>query len=808
MKNKTLLLFSFLLSFILTYGQSYVKGTIFDSTRKAISSCTLQLLRKTDSAVVVTASSNEKGSFELGPVRKDIYLLKVSSIGYQDYYSGAFTLDSAQQRRVSIILNNKSTRLQEVTVEAQKPGVEFRNGMIVLNVENTPLAAGNTVLEVLRRVPGVIFDGRGGIMINGQTGVQFLIDGKLQQIPTTQLLSMFSTMSAASVSSIELMKSPSAKYDASGTAGLINIVMKKTKIKGFSGQASESVAYGQRTSTNPSLNLNLRSDRLSLYANIGYGFSNSLNSSSSERTQYMTSPPPEAIASTGSGDNRRSAFNFRASAEYNLTSKTLIGLTVSDGPTNGTSNNNSTTDILSSHVINYSLFTSRTHNHETFSSPSATFYIQQKLSPNGTLLEFSTTYTDFKLDQLSLNENYFLNNAQNAIDSILGYQNRTQLNFKIFNQKLDYTKKWGKTLTLETGVKSSFVRNSSNAALDTNYAGTENYYADLAYSSLYVYKERILAGYASMTKSFKKVSLQTGLRSEQTHVDAEDRTHGGTFTQDYINFFPNLALSYRQDQKNSYQLTYSYRIRRPNYDELNPIRLFENQLEYATGNTHLHPQYSHVINFDYNYKNFIVNSINFTHIDNNIYHYSFLDASNIQVDTVLNYSSRNNLYYTLFIQKQLAKWFNLQFNGVFAYTAFSGQLNGASFKNDSYVGYLTLNGDILLPNKFNIQVHGRYSTPYTDGIQHYSSRGSLDMAIQKRLNKDRLTLVLAVSDLFHTDYGRVSTTLPDQSSYAVTKTDSRRVRISLIYKFGNLRANRKPTTDDPNDETKRIEKIN
>ena len=805
-RHHLILILSLTFSFSL-FSQSYIQGTVKDSSGVPVPVCSVLLLQAKDSIVLKKSLSDEKGEFIFQVIPNGSYILEVTHVGYASHFSEILKIDSISRLTVGpVIMSRSLSNLQEASVSADRPTIEFKNGVIILNTENNPLAAGNTVLELIKKLPGVLIDGQGNITVGGKSGVRFLIDGRLQQVPVSQLLTMFGSMSAESISSIELIRNPSAKYDAAGTAGLINIIPKKIKVKGFNMNISESDSYGQRFRTNSGTGLNYKSDKVTLFANVGYFDRHLLDNNIANRTLYGIGVP-QYIDLSGQTGTSRWGVNFRGGLEYTPAAKTTIGFTVSGGPTTSLTNASSTTSVINDQYLNYNYLVSNTSNSEWFNSPSAVVYIIQKIGKKGAELSLSADYTNYTYNQTSSNANVFLDIHGIQIDSMLGYKNINALNFKIYTQKLDFSQKLTKSLNLEAGLKSSFVNNSSNALLESNNAAGNKYFVDSTFSSIYDYKEKIFSGYITLNKTIGKMSIQAGVRAEQTDIKAVNKYNSFLLNDNYFNLFPNAAITYKLNAKNSLQLTYGYRIDRPNYDQLNPVYVFNSELNYSTGNPQLKPQYSHNITFDYNYNNFIINSLNYTHISNSIYNFSYTDSAQVLIDTVFNFASRNILSYTLMIQKQIRKWYNMQFSGLLAYSNYRGSVNNYNGNSSSLIFFTTLNNEFYLPGNYKLQFTVKYSTPYKDGIQSYAHRETFDFAVQKKFLKNKLNAVAGVYDIFHGDYSPLTSNLPGQYYYSSIRTDSRRGFVSLIYRFGNMRITRKHD-DSQDEETKRIKKEN
>lgn len=700
---------------------------------------------------------------------------------------------------------DSTIQLKDVAVLTRVPVMEMKNGMLVMNIENNPLAAGSTVLEMLKRMPGVIIDEQHNITVNGKSGIGFMMDGRLQQMPVTQMIQLLGNMPAASVASIELIKNPSAKYDAAGTAGLINIVSRKVKVKGFNGTLTESVGMGKRFGNGSSAILNFRSDKLTVYTNASYFYRDPLTDINLER-KLQTGNGTDVIYSAGQNENFINSVALKAGLEYAISRKTTAGFTIGWAP-NWSKEFQQNDMSITGQSLPYNYLNARTTSKDDYTSPSAAFYLMHTFDSTGTQLSFTADYTGFLYDQSRTNANRFFAGDHTEIGPGLAYRNTNDLDFKIATQKLDFSRLLNRTLKLEAGLKAGFAENKSNTVLEKNETGG-GFYRDSVFSNNYKYHERILAGYVSLAKALGKLNVQLGVRGEQTHVEASVTGNDFRLNRDYFNLFPNLSMDYTLNEKNSFQLTYSYRIDRPSYDQLSSIKVFNDQLNYSTGNPELQPQYSHVINFDFNQHHFITHSLNYTYIRNSIYNYPFTrEGSQVQTDTVINFAARHMLAYSLMLQKQLKQWYLVQLSGTGGYSWFKGKINGEDGGSAAMMAYIALNNDFFLPRKVRLQVNASYITPFRDGIQRYSGRTNIDVVVQKKLLKDRLNIALGIYDIFYSNYNRISSTLSDQYYYITMRNDTRRARLTLTYQLGNMRIDRK-MNHATNEESNRIRKAN
>ncbi|MBA2611927.1 MAG: TonB-dependent receptor [Bacteroidetes bacterium] len=767
-------------------AQNFIKGTVVDSTNTPISYCALAILNVTDSSIVKGNITDDKGEFVFEKIKAGNYLIKFNNVGFKAGWSQLITVDSLSQ--ISLlpqILKSEGINLTEISVAAFKPIIEFKKGIVIMNVENNILTGGNTIFDLLKRVPGVTIDAQNNISVNGRGGVRFLIDNRLQQIPISQLINMFMGMPAEAVSTIELIKNPPAKYDAAGTGGLINIVLKKAKLKGFSGSLSQSGSHGDYNRGGTFLTLNYKSNKLTLFSNMAVSYLQFATDNYYLRNITDTGST-FSVYSYGLQLPRRFIVYGNAGVEYELSKKTIIGLNYSNNVAQITNTGNNTLNITQGNIYNYNYVHFLTTSKQNINTPSLNFNVQHKFD-SLTKLQLSADYTDYLEQSGRFTDNHFYNNADVEVLPYTHVGSVVNSDFKIFTQKLDFTRDFKKSLSLEAGFKSSFVENSSNSVFQRNDPVSGQIYSDTAYSYMYKYHERIVAGYFTLGKSFKKIDLRGGVRTEHTLIEANDNPKPFTLHRDYINFFPSGSIDYKLSSKNSLQTSYSYRIDRPSYDQMNPVRTFFDQFNYGAGNPYLKPQYSHVVNLDYGYNNFITISASYQTTKDNIYNYAYGNPqSKATIDSTFNFAHMNNSSLSLFIQKQI-QWFSFQIFAGGIYRTSSTFVNGLPVSLNSYLYNVNFNTEFMLPKNFKIQFQGYYNSLSTDGIQTYYPNGAVNLTVSKSFFSQKLNISMSLFDVFYSDIHPYTNEVGGAYSYYTERNDTRRIRGFIVWKFGKMK---------------------
>jgi hypothetical protein len=777
--------FSLLLQFS-CISQCRIEGRVFDSLQAPIPYIPVGLLNAKDSSVYKGEVSDQQGNYCFSTIQNGEYFIKIIAIGYNTFYSQKIIIDSSRQMKLpAFVLKNSGTSLNEIEVSAFKPTIEFKKGTIILNVENNLVAKGNTVLDLLKQIPGVIVDAQNNITINGVGGVRFLMDGRLQQLSDVQMASILSGMSAETITSIELIKNPPAKYDAEGTGGLINIVTKKAKLKGVNGSINQSYSQGKKGRSMSALTLNFKNNKLSAFSNVSYGYQQMYDVTRMDRT-LTTSGTTNVFNQRGTSLTVQQTLNFNGGIEYELSPKTVVGLFLNDNLNNTKPIQKATTTVLEGDAFNYHSFSYRSEQNQQYNSPNVNFNVLHKLDTLGSQLQLSSDYTDITGDDTKFVENHFYDQSPAEILIPTHYTTAIKSRYNLFFPKLDYTKMFKHDFSIESGIKGNFITIHNDA--DYTF---QNSSGDTALQNYYTYKERVLAAYATLSKNYKKIGATVGLRAEQTDANGISKTSTFTLTRSYLNFFPSSSLDYKINEKNNLTGSYSYRIRRPGFERMNPARIYNDELNYTVGNPTIKPQYGHVMSLNYNYNHFITATFDYRRIHNFMYWYSYANKqSKINIDTTFNFRLRNGYSLSVFLQKQI-KWLNLQIYSAVMYFDFKSDIQGENADSKAMQFYTNIRTEVMLPKNFKLQVSGFYSSPFYDAIQIYTPISSVNLVINKSFFRNKLDVSLSFFDILYTDNQSVSSTLSDQYYYQTYLGDTRRVQLTLNYKFGKMKIEQK-----------------
>ncbi len=641
-----------------------IDGTIRDEKGQAIEAVTITLLHAKDSSRFKQTVSDKAGHFDFDHLPTGKYLVSASSVGYGTMYSPAVVLSAGGNTHTlpPLVLAAASTSLQSIAVVGKRPPIEQKADRTIINVDASPSNAGSTAMDVLEKAPGVTLDKDDNISLKGKQGVTIMVDGKPTYLSASQLADYLRSLPASAIDQIELMTNPSAKYDAAGNSGIINIKTKKNKLKGFNGNLNLTHTQGVYPKPSGSLNLNYRNGKFNFFLNAGYSHWEGFQVLDITR-KYLDGDAAQTVNSIFTQVTNMHFINPEANLkfgmDYYLTSKTTLGFVVSGFHNNENNTSSSNIQLLDPHYTLDSIVYSPSTNHTTWKNGSANLNFRHQYDSAGRELTADLDYVRYS----SMSHQYFTNTTYNPDMKELGQTILTgnlPSTINIYTFKSDYTRPLAKGYKLETGVKFSYV-NTNNTA---GYFNVVNNIpeVDTTKTNSFLYRENINAAYATMTKQLGKWSVQAGLRLENTNYSGHQLGNGLTvvnndssFTRSYTNLFPTLYLTYQASEKNQFTLNYGRRIDRPAYQDLNPFLFFLDQYTYQAGNPYLQPQFTQNVELSHTYRQFLTTTLNYSYTKN-FFTETFQQSGQATIVRNGNIGSRQNAGVSVSAQIPVVKW--------------------------------------------------------------------------------------------------------------------------------------------------------
>jgi iron complex outermembrane recepter protein len=765
-----------------------VSGSIKDGgNQKIIDAASVSLLKAKDSSLVKIAVTDKDGNFSIENVKEGSYLVLATSIGHSKTYSQVFTIsvDQSNANVGTLQLVPADKNLKEVTVVSKKPFIERKADRTVLNVDASISNTGSTALEVLEKAPGVTVDKDGNISLKGKQGVMIMVDGKQTYLSGPELTNMLRNMSSNQLDQIEIMTNPSAKYDAAGRSGIINIKTKKNKQKGFNGSASTAYTQGIYSRTSNSLNLNYKNGKVNLFSTLSANYRNNFQELDIYRRYTNTDKSTKAIFEQNSFQTRHGGnYNAKLGADFYVSKKTTIGVVLS-GITNPQAQNAENTSYLkSNNGIVDSIVQAISSEHSKWKNGSVNFNLRHVFDSTGRELTVDADYLSYNAtkDQRFYNTSYTPLWALKTSDILLG---ELPSAIKIYSAKMDYIHPLKKGAKIEAGLKSSFVETDNTAGYYSLVGSTKT--PDYEKTNRFDYKENINAAYLNYNKEMKKWSIQTGLRLENTNYEGNQFGNptkpDSAFKRSYTSLFPTLFVGYNPTEKNQFSFSYGRRINRPDYEDLNPFLFFLDKYTYGAGNPFLKPMYSHVLEASHTYKQMFTTTLNYSYTKD-LFNEVFRQKDFATIVSQGNYGSMEDASISFNAQVPVVKVWNANIYTEAKYNRFKGLLNGDDVDVSATTFLVNVNNQFKFKKGWSAEVSGWYRTKGIEGQLLIKSLGQLTTGVQKQVIKNKGTLKLNVNDVLKTRNPRGEINFQNTEARFRQYSDNRTVTLSFSYRFG------------------------
>jgi ferric enterobactin receptor len=596
-----------------------ISGKVTDAvTKQPVDYATISVFKQGAASPFNGMSTDDKGVFSIGNIPAGDYKVTVDFLGYSRHtIDHVIITDAGNNAQLgNILLSPVQNQLQGVTITAKAPIIENRIDKMVYNAQNDLTAQGGVALDVLKKVPQVSVDLDGNVELQGNANVRFLINGKPSSIFGASLADALQAIPASQIKSIEVITSPGAKYDAAGTGGIINIILKDSKVQGING--SVNLAAGTRLE-NGSFNLNARKGNFG--ANAFFSGNAQLNTTGlnqNDRTSSNTTGEQTHLFQTGNNTVNRSGYQSGLSLNWSITPKdelvASIGFNHFGNHNNGFSNQQeqifATDGSLMSDLQSQRLSESRFKVNATDLSLS----YKKSFKKEGQELDVLYTTSYGKNTFSYFNQQVYLTGGYPTS----GSRSNNPGNDRETNISIDYTHPFSKTFTLEGGAK-AVIENLKNVVNTDTLLNDGKYINNADQSYGFNYKRKIYSGYLSVSTSLFNdfLDAKAGVRNEYTNTSAD---FPGVVIPGYNTVVPSLTLSHKLSPTQSLKLSYSYRIERPDYGELNPFYNISDPHNISTGNPNLKPEKSHGIEAGYSKSfdsgaNFSINSFYRHNID-------------------------------------------------------------------------------------------------------------------------------------------------------------------------------------------------
>lgn len=735
-------------------------GRVTDTNGEGIPFATISILSP-DSTLLTGAITDEKGDYRIDVPAGAI--IQASYIGYQTVCGGP-----------NFVLNEERQQMAEVQVKAKKPLIERQFDKLVLNVSESPIATGSSLNNVLNRAPGVRVDKDGNVTVNGKS-VEIYIDGRPSYMSGQQLKGLLDGTDGSTIEKIEIITNPSAKYDASGQGGIINIKLKKNKMQGLNGTLVGSYGgmyWGDiRKWSNQeffSLNLNYRTDKT--YTNV------QLTQVYADVTQGLEmgkQTPDTTILTRNEYLGNFQMYSLRANNDWMIDSANTFGF------------------IFQAPVMKFGYGCQESQ-------------VRNFMPQHTANLNFTHVFSEALERELTVNVDYNRNsnNSENNLyrlddthpEGRVGLLNTyTNQTVDIASAKLDFQTKFWQTGMLETGIKYAFSNTDNQMLTDTVFAlGSSR--------NDFTYAENVAAAYISAAKQWNKVNLKLGLRGEYTYSVGHWLTTDSTNTYSYFNLFPTAFVGYNPTQDWSMSASYTRRIKRATYYVLNPFRTYIDAQNYSEGNPSLTPEFNNDVSLQFGWSHYITLTGTFSHTqdmfnqrstilpngDGVMTWYNFgtctthgVNASFTEIPLVPKYMTLDDGTRT-----KAGAWLTMTVNA--GYFNFINKSYDGEYYNQSHYWNANANFTAYLPKNWTLSLDGRYGSPMTIGYQHSNASYGMDFGVRKMWPEKGVILNINAQDLMRSSIYRTDNLgmADGYSAYTIANMRQQKASMTVVWMFG------------------------
>ncbi len=806
-------------------GRFYGK-LLDESTGKKVEYASVQLLgmrwdsisKKREEVILAGQLTGENGEFSLEkiPVMGD-FTLKVNCIGYEPYQAtvtfgfqrgqGRPDPTKADKDLGNIKLTPANVMLKETEIIGEAAGFSLALDKKVFKMDKNLNAAGGTAEDALKNVPSLSVDIDGNLSLRN-AAPQLFIDGRPTNLTLDQI-------PADAIDNVELITNPSAKYDASGgSAGIVNIVLKKERRIGYNG----SVRAGIDMRGRPNLggDLNARQGKINGFVSGNLNMRRSLSTSETDRYNLFGSPLTNVFQDNNS-ENERLSFNTRAGIDWFINNRNT--LTFSGNFNTGNFNNaddlSIQTDTLLNGAVKQTVYSNRLTNGERNHGSQGGQILYKKLFPlEGRELTADINYNGSNSNNIStFNTTYFGVRPDGRQRQIGDGGNQS------VTIQSDYTTPLREGLKLETGLRAAIrTFDSTNETWQLNaLSGNEERIYNFA--DQYNYLDQVYAAYSTFSHSFKNWGYQAGLRVESSVYEGELPVSGSTFGNQYpVSLFPSLFTTYKLNEEDNLQLNYSRRVNRPSFFQLIPFSDFSDSLLLSRGNPELLPEFTNALELSWqniiNRNHNFLTSVYFRHAYNLITRYQFTEYNEVlQKEAVVSSFRNANSGYAygmeFTIKNTIFKVLDFTTNANFFNSVVDAQNIEASLKIEQFSWNFKENVSIKLPSDWMIQINGEYFS--RTSLSSFSSGGggggrgggwresasssaqgyriplwSVDFSVKKSFLKRKASLTLSISDIFRTNINGSHAETASFIQDTERLRDPQFVRLNFSYRFGKF----------------------
>jgi len=763
-------------------NNAVITVTVSTDDQQLLERATVEIRRVSDSLLIKTALTDASGKAVFNPVSKGRYFLIISMVNFRTKYINEVEMDLTPLILPTVNLQPAPTTLDQVTVTVKKPFIQLMPDKTIVNVEAGITNTGANVLEVLEKSPGITVDRDGNILLKGKQNVLILLDGKPTYLPAAEIAQMLGGMSASQIDQLEIMDNPPARYDASGNAGVINIKTKKIKQRGFNGNISTSFGQGHYYKNNNSIALNLRHDKVNFFLTYSSGFNRGFTDLYALRTYYEsnTVKPVSVLEQNNWLTSGLKNHTLRAGADFFVSNSTTIGFALTGISISRKGSSHATGAWMDPSGLKDSMIITLSNSRNRFRNGGGNINFKHIFGKDKELTA-DIDYLNYSID----GKQFFDNIVKFPVAYTESVKGELPSDITIFSGKTDYHQLIFNSLSLDAGLKSSFVNTDNSAQYYQYDNGFWN--TDFDKTNHFLYKEQIHAAYASVEKQLARFSIQGGLRFEHTAYDADQKGNAlrkdSSFNRKYSGLFPTLFLQYKTDSNQSFSISAGRRIDRPPYQKLNPFVFVINKYTYQQGNPFFLPQYTWNLQLSHQFKQLLMTSLNYS-VTTNYFSQIFLSNP----DGVLIYSEGNlgrmrNVGISVSSQLDAASWWSISIQANLYNKKIEGIVWDAR-KTALTQFNMNLNNQFRFRKGWSAELSGFFVTKEQELQEITDPTGQIMAGVAKQVLNNKGSLKLSFRDIFYTQAMKGDTDFENAFEYFKLTRDTRVLTLAFTYRFG------------------------
>lgn len=769
--------------FKIAFTQIKIQGVVTNSLTEPIAFCNVVLLTEKDSTFVAGGVTTNSGAFLLEPNSKQNYLLKVSFVGYKTSWQKILAAENQTVQKIVLIEN--TSELAAVKLTAKRPLIIQKPDRLIFNVENSSLSSDNT-WGILEKTPGVISIGEKLTIRNAPASIY--INGRKVHLPASDLQTFLKNYSGGNIKQIEVIPNPPSSFDAA-SGPVLNIVTSTNLIPGYKGSVYGNYSQSIFPKYTFGTNHFYKTKKLDMFLN--YSFSpekkfkneNSFINFINDEGQNFSTWVSDFNKTTRSSVHTFNAildYSFQETDQLNFQVTTLLSPNKSFGI-------DATTKIFNAENKLDSLYTTDSYLENDMHNLAFDLGYSHHFKKKGTNLSTSFHFTDYSQRQNQEVATTYFDNTGNQLNSNYFFT-KSEQKTQLYSAKLDFKTDFG-TVKFTSGLKIGVVNSES----ELKFFGDESGFIihNTSLSDLFLYEEKVFAGYVNFSKKWKKWSTKVGLRGENTDRSGSAVSSDESYERNYFELFPTAYISYQASENHRLSFDYGRKIERPDYEALNPFRYFINENNFKTGNPNLKAAISNNFNLSYQYKK--AYNFNLYYRDNgkNVAAIVFQNNDNLTLNSLqMNMEESKSYGVDFFHGRSLKDWWYSQayvslFHEEETFLAMQSELQSVTNKIDAYYISFYNSFDFSKEGTFSGSMNLYYLSDFIQGSYQMHDIFNLSFGLLKKLWKDRVEVSLQVEDVFNSKAVKLYSEYLNQDNGFLSHPENRFVKFGVKFNFGN-----------------------